>query len=428
MAQLFQIRNSFLRKSGRNRQLGTIGTGVTTSVDGGTNGSADDFIRAGAKWLDDHFPTARGRETFRRSIPSGMSFQPLPEAQLIGRVYGVTSTGKRFAIHKLEPDLFLQAQGSAPQIDAMGSITFGTVASPVVPANSETISIDGTTFTFLDAPTLSTHIQRVAGDAQTTLDNAVEVINAGLATVLAERVDVLRLLVRGTGAKGGQLGNELVFTTTVTGAIIDGTGFLGGRQVGFDGAALSGGYPRWFRLGRLHLAPTQVDTLPREYPRLFQAGATGANLAEYAVPATNAYDNQGNDLGTTKINRVPAAFGIEFAPIPATAFTLEVEGRFYSADLTNNTDENYWSAAYPDLLVWAALYQFERSNRNDTGSREWLAALNEWGKQVVDHEAEQEMEEEDMRMIPDGDLIRPAVARDYYDSTGVKALDGTILS
>jgi hypothetical protein len=48
-----------------------------------------------------------------------------------------------------------------------------------------------------------------------------------------------------------------------------------------------------------------------------------------------------------------------------------INGLFYSAELVNDTDENYWSVAHPMLLYMAAMRQVEVVNRNTQGVRDW---------------------------------------------------------
>ena len=52
-----------------------------------------------------------------------------------------------------------------------------------------------------------------------------------------------------------------------------------------------------------------------------------------------------------------------------------INGLFYSAELVNDTDENYWSIAHPMLLYMAAMRQIEITNRNTQGVRDWEASI-----------------------------------------------------
>lgn len=64
--------------------------------------------------------------------------------------------------------------------------------------------------------------------------------------------------------------------------------------------------------------------------------------------------------------------------VPVSAkIVLEVKGLFYTPQLVNNTDQNYWSVNHPLLLIMAALRQTEVVNRNTQGVNDWSAAIKE---------------------------------------------------
>lgn len=55
--------------------------------------------------------------------------------------------------------------------------------------------------------------------------------------------------------------------------------------------------------------------------------------------------------------------------------TVMINGLFYSHELVNNTDENYWSGAHPMLLIMSAMRQLEIVNRNTQGVNDWTSAI-----------------------------------------------------
>ena len=55
--------------------------------------------------------------------------------------------------------------------------------------------------------------------------------------------------------------------------------------------------------------------------------------------------------------------------------TCSINGLFYSMELVNATDENYWSVVHPQLLIHAAMRQIEIANRNTQGVNDWSAAI-----------------------------------------------------
>ena len=74
----------------------------------------------------------------------------------------------------------------------------------------------------------------------------------------------------------------------------------------------------------------------------------------------------GNAHGYNAIVIVPAATEL---------LSVEVRGLFYSKELVADTDENFWSAVHPMLLIMAAMRQVEVMNRNTQGVNDWDAAI-----------------------------------------------------
>ena len=62
--------------------------------------------------------------------------------------------------------------------------------------------------------------------------------------------------------------------------------------------------------------------------------------------------------------------------------TIIVNGLFYSAELINDTDENYWSAIHPMILYMSAMRQIEIVNRNTQGVNDWNIAIMTEMKQL----------------------------------------------
>ena len=55
--------------------------------------------------------------------------------------------------------------------------------------------------------------------------------------------------------------------------------------------------------------------------------------------------------------------------------SLDIKGLYYSHELTDDTDTNFWSGAHPMLLIMAAMRQLEIVNRNTQGVRDWEASI-----------------------------------------------------
>ncbi len=63
--------------------------------------------------------------------------------------------------------------------------------------------------------------------------------------------------------------------------------------------------------------------------------------------------------------------------VPASEkLTIQVNGLFYSPELVNDIDENYWSVVHPMLLYMAAMRQVEVTNRNTQGVKDWESAID----------------------------------------------------
>ena len=54
---------------------------------------------------------------------------------------------------------------------------------------------------------------------------------------------------------------------------------------------------------------------------------------------------------------------------------VEVKGLYYSFELSDDTDENYWSSQHPMLLYMAAMRYAEVANRNTQGVKDWETAI-----------------------------------------------------
>jgi hypothetical protein len=55
--------------------------------------------------------------------------------------------------------------------------------------------------------------------------------------------------------------------------------------------------------------------------------------------------------------------------------TIDIRGLFYSMELEDDTDKNYWSEVHPMLLYMSAMRQIEVTNRNTQGVNDWTASI-----------------------------------------------------
>lgn len=56
--------------------------------------------------------------------------------------------------------------------------------------------------------------------------------------------------------------------------------------------------------------------------------------------------------------------------------TVIINGLFYSMELVEDTDTNYWSEVHPLLLISSAMRQIEIVNRNTQGLNDWTNAIS----------------------------------------------------
>lgn len=114
--------------------------------------------------------------------------------------------------------------------------------------------------------------------------------------------------------------------------------------------------------------PSEIDTgTPLYYSpgiaRYVPEDATPAELEAFLgyvdVPAGDYYDFS----------------NILFMPPPDEKVMVEVNGLFYSMELVEDTDKNYWSEMHPLTLIMAAQRYIEVVNRNSQGVRDWDAAI-----------------------------------------------------
>lgn len=68
-------------------------------------------------------------------------------------------------------------------------------------------------------------------------------------------------------------------------------------------------------------------------------------------------------------------------PVEETTM-IEVKGLFYSAELVDNSDFNYWSKVHPMLLIMATMRQVEIINRNTQGVNDWTGSIMTAMKQL----------------------------------------------
>jgi len=74
---------------------------------------------------------------------------------------------------------------------------------------------------------------------------------------------------------------------------------------------------------------------------------------------------------------------------------LDIRGLFYSMELIEETDKNYWSEVHSLLLYMAAMRQIEVTNRNTQGVKDWTASIRDEARQIGMDLVEEEITEID---------------------------------
>ena len=105
----------------------------------------------------------------------------------------------------------------------------------------------------------------------------------------------------------------------------------------------------------LYYSPTITRYIPEDL-----ASADFEAFKEWVeIPAGNAHEYN------TIILNVPTDLKL----------VAEVKGLYYSKELIEDTDENYWSVNHPVLLYMAAMRYIEVVNRNTQGVNDWTKAI-----------------------------------------------------
>lgn len=77
-------------------------------------------------------------------------------------------------------------------------------------------------------------------------------------------------------------------------------------------------------------------------------------------------------------------------PPPDVAYTYEVTGKFFSKRLEEDTDYNYWTQMFPELVILTTSLIMEGFYRNTEGVRDWLNMINLYTEKIEFDLVEQE--------------------------------------
>lgn len=120
-------------------------------------------------------------------------------------------------------------------------------------------------------------------------------------------------------------------------------------------------------------------------PELRNLGASSEGMPKYyapvnarQVPDMSELSESDQDYIRGLVTTFESSYrGVAISPANETKMAVEVHGNFYSALLKNDDDENYWTSAYPDILIKGAMRELERSYRNRQGAEDLSAAISE---------------------------------------------------
>lgn len=113
----------------------------------------------------------------------------------------------------------------------------------------------------------------------------------------------------------------------------------------------SGGVPLYYAPGLFRAAPRLS---------LSEAGALPADTVDDIIAEASYSYN-----------------GIIFYPRTDEPYIVVTEGLFYTPWFTSDTEENFWSANHPEILVMAGQMMLEAFSRNTSGMDDWRKTIKE---------------------------------------------------
>jgi len=94
-------------------------------------------------------------------------------------------------------------------------------------------------------------------------------------------------------------------------------------------------------------------------------------------------------------NRTSGVFKLFTYPAADSAYTLYIEGLFGSTELVSDTDQSFWSALFPMVLVKATFMKAEAFQRNSTGERDLRQSVLDELRGIDHDEVERQLAESD---------------------------------
>ena len=329
---LLEIRKKFVELTGRYDLVADY------AGEDYSDAGADFFIRAASAFLDSRVDIDKSSMRYQKDILYEDFFLTFPKCRAIESVYA-SSSSNRIKLEKKDISWIRSNYGNMA-IKAVGDVVFSAN-----PSASDSITVNSDTYVF------DTDIT-IGSDIPATIDNTVAVINSGTSTVKAYRLGTNTLRIK--AADAGYSGNSIVLTVNSEGLSANGSGTLGGTIAGCDGQIISTGGPLYFVPMVIGLSGSQNTLTHNTFGQDFTYDAEGIMFGSHYV-----YD------------------GILIMPPVSEIYTITIFGKFFSNSISSDDDSNFWSVAYPDILLTATMYKLETFYRNTEGARDMLAALNE---------------------------------------------------
>lgn len=131
---------------------------------------------------------------------------------------------------------------------------------------------------------------------------------------------------------------------------------------------------RWRKLTHTYSFDTPACRLSGEQfytylPIISLPNTKDAKASDVNLPASSiaiSADYKVDDVQGMRIKLLPALQQEQI---------IRVVSNFSSTPLNEDTDRNYWTDKYPDILLKAAMYELEVFYRNTEGSKDWLEAV-----------------------------------------------------
>lgn len=129
----------------------------------------------------------------------------------------------------------------------------------------------------------------------------------------------------------------------------------------------------WLRRNYAKEFDEVTNGVPQYYaPAILRLGPSQSDLTDSSYTDEFTYDEQ-----SIMFSDHYSYNGIILMPPVDNTYTVTLIGDFFSETLENDSDRSYWSAQYPDLLIYAAMYSIEKFYRNSQGVKDMKAIIDD---------------------------------------------------